>query len=700
MASNLKKSDIDEITNSLLSNQSFLNIVQNLSRGEGNTAGHIQTPTRRIEPRHQTVNDEMRRLFTPTMNRRQVPLNNPRERRNDRSRSRSRSGSRSKSNVSHQQYIFKEVLLLDKHKCDRVPRPPQLSKLDENGLVYHCVAFEQDMSSDDVYCKLENLFSDVLNTENNNSPIRFEFMIGVGSHLSKARLSDSQGMSAENLHRLYANNKKIYLLPSRDIALKTEISDYLLPSTDTPDETDSTEDEILTECVNCHHLVSSNEHQCNGGGSSHDMACTSKSLANEEDIDFGDKNVVKQKLHDMFPNMSNECFERAFLLARDFNEAIDILTNKSDISKETLINSFRKLRTEELEHLTIRRSNVWRDGLLFYKKSLAQKRMLVNKLCVEFVQEDGVDGGALTVDFFDQFFLASLSELFEKTDIGYIPKRSGANPVPFKILGVAVAHSIMQGGPPFKFLPMWCCSQIGGKSEEVVSSMLSGLSHTEIIPFNAGTSNLISFLNGLNACKSTEAIDKLIDDSAEGPAYEQLVNSSQWPVDTKIEYKNVEVLKNMLIWEEVVSKREKQLQAIKDGLAFAGLLPLMEMCDTEMCSSILLFEDVKMTKDLMMDIVQWDSLANIKEKEWLKELISELSCKDLSHMLKFCTSYSKYDHLSKPMIYLEQKEGKVLPESSVCTTTLFLPVGYTTKEKFKECMEMALQNGHEGFGMA
>ena len=29
-------------------------------------------------------------------------------------------------------------------------------------------------------------------------------------------------------------------------------------------------------------------------------------------------------------------------------------------------------------------------------------------------------------------------------------------------------------------------------------------------------------------------LDNLFDDNAEGPAYEQRVNSSQWPIETKI----------------------------------------------------------------------------------------------------------------------------------------------------------------------
>ena len=63
-------------------------------------------------------------------------------------------------------------------------------------------------------------------------------MIGMGSRLTKLRLADGQERSAQLLHRLYGN-KRVYLLPSRDIVSTTNINDYLLPSTDDGKESDT-----------------------------------------------------------------------------------------------------------------------------------------------------------------------------------------------------------------------------------------------------------------------------------------------------------------------------------------------------------------------------------------------------------------------------------------------------------------------------
>ena len=81
---------------------------------------------------------------------------------------------------------------------------------------------------------------------------------------------------------------------------------------------------------------------------------------------------------------------------------------------------------------------------------------------------------------------------------------------------------------------------------------------------------MISFLNDLCNCASDDDSNALLD-SAESPAYEQIINSSQWPINTKINMVSIETLKAMIIWEEFVLRREKQINALKEGLDLIGL---------------------------------------------------------------------------------------------------------------------------------
>ena len=121
--------------------------------------------------------------------------------------------------------------------------------------------------------------------------------------------------------------------------------------------------------------------------------------------------------------------------------------------------------------------------------------------------------------------------------------------------------------------------------------MISKGKYTELIPLNAGTANVISFLNALSRSKFEKDIDDLFE-CTEGQAFEQVVNSTQWPIDTIITVNNIETLKAMIIWDELICKREKQLNAIRDGLAYVEFLPLLRS-HSELLSEYFLGSDKK-----------------------------------------------------------------------------------------------------------
>ena len=72
---------------------------------------------------------------------------------------------------------------------------------------------------------------------------------------------------------------------------------------------------------------------------------------------------------------------------------------------------------------------------------------------------------------------------------------------------------------------------------------------------------LPNFLNALSRIKSETDIDDLFE-CTEGQTFKQVVNATQWPVDAKITMNNIEALKAMIIWIELICKREKQINAI------------------------------------------------------------------------------------------------------------------------------------------
>lgn len=52
-------------------------------------------------------------------------------------------------------------------------------------------------------------------------------------------------------------------------------------------------------------------------------------------------------------------------------------------------------------HLFVAREDIWRSAKPFYKTALHSPSRLRQNLCVQFEGEEGIDAGALKIDFFE-----------------------------------------------------------------------------------------------------------------------------------------------------------------------------------------------------------------------------------------------------------------------------------------------------------
>ena len=332
---------------------------------------------------------------------------------------------------------------------------------------------------------------------------------------------------------------------------------------------------------------------------------------------------------------------------------------------------------------------------------MAKKSNLFQELVVEFEEEEGIDVGALTVEYFTKLFEIVRRDRFETVKSGtfLIPKRSGGYLTLFKILGITVVHSLLQGGPPFPYLHPWCHAMITQRPEEEIVGLISKEKYTELIPFNAGTANVINFLNALSRTKSEKDIDDLFE-CTEGQAFEQVVNATQWPIDTKITMNNIETLKAMIIWDELICKREKQLNAIRDGLAYVEFLPLL-ISHSELLSEYFLGSDKKITAQLMIEVIQWETDVSDQQKkalEFLKRFIEKSDLPTLTSFLKFSTGHCFISSLNDPKIRIEYlDESKVMLEGQSCFSISYLPIKYDQYDDFKKCVNTSLQLGCEGY---
>ena len=210
-------------------------------------------------------------------------------------------------------------------------------------------------------------------------------------------------------------------------------------------------------------------------------------------------------------------------------------------------------------------------------------------------------------------------------------------------------------------------------------------------------------MKALGKVSSDDEINQLFDESAEGPAYEQVVNSSQWPIDTKYTMSNLEALKSLLVWEKLFEKRERQIMAIREGLEFIGLLPFICLYP-DLTSAFFIDKEIPLTSEVMNTVINWQRLTAKNEQEqnaaqWLREFVDSCSSSNLKMLLKFATSFCVVNSLIKPTNDPPfTLADKMLPQASACCTNLLIPLGNDSTEQFFQNMIKALEDGCIGYG--
>ena len=86
----------------------------------------------------------------------------------------------------------------------------------------------------------------------------------------------------------------------------------------------------------------------------------------------------------MFPDIAANRIEHVLVSAKSWEEAVDILVTNHPESGSTVIQSFvdSNLETINTKVLKIKREDIWRDTVRFYKISMAKKSNLFQKLVV------------------------------------------------------------------------------------------------------------------------------------------------------------------------------------------------------------------------------------------------------------------------------------------------------------------------------
>ena len=157
----------------------------------------------------------------------------------------------------------------------------------------------------------------------------------------------------------------------------------------------------------------------------------------------------------MFANINENYLEEVANASESTEEAVDILLNK-ELSVGDILERFRNANMRDQQHLlAARRENIWRDCLKFYKVASVDKKVLFKERNIDFAGEEGVDCGALKIEFFQKCLDEAMEHLFEEADDFKIPKKSSTGLISYKIAGMLIGHSILQGGPGIACFPEW-----------------------------------------------------------------------------------------------------------------------------------------------------------------------------------------------------------------------------------------------------
>ncbi|CAB3983111.1 G2 M phase-specific E3 ubiquitin- ligase-like [Paramuricea clavata] len=177
--------------------------------------------------------------------------------------------------------------------------------------------------------------------------------------------------------------------------------------------------DMKSHVEDCCSEVSSKHEKCGSSlskpSSSIDLTRLSEEIWGEpEESEMKDEKLWEKDLELMFPSSSIESMKKAIGKAISLNEAAELLledaTPKEEHpqdpvtydSIESLVADFSSSVNDNKSYtLCIDREELWRGALSFYKKALSDKTLPLKDLSIIFKGEEGLDAGAMKVEYFE-----------------------------------------------------------------------------------------------------------------------------------------------------------------------------------------------------------------------------------------------------------------------------------------------------------
>ena len=444
------------------------------------------------------------------------------------------------------------------------------------------------------------------------------------------------------------------------------------------------------------------------GGSSTTTACSnifdsSNNLHTPEELNKNErieKKLVEENisfLQEMFTNASETCIKHALRQTNSLDDAVSMLVDGDGLGTVSKVLAAIQEKTVDAGSeyvLKISRDNVWADGMKFYKTALGDISLLKKKFVVKFDNESGIDLGALKNEFFTLMFEKAKKELFE-SDVSKVwqcvPKRSGGNTHIFKIFGIIIAHSLLHRGPYFNNLAPWAV-------EILCDGEVSGQISVESIPLTLATGMTINLIKNLQNCNNDDDIVNLFN-STEAPGYEQIIGLSEWDQNVDITIENKSILIDMLVYEEVITRRSGKIKAIKEGLSMLGITEYLHL---PIVKELFIGKPGKVTANRLLSIIKWPVVTESKKNQAIAFFNSFIKNSDelvLIKLLKFITGFNDLSPLVDNGNCIEVDfVMENFPKSSACLRIIHLPCIHSNEIDFDKNMELALEIESEGYG--
>ena len=151
--------------------------------------------------------------------------------------------------------------------------------------------------------------------------------------------------------------------------------------------------------------------------------------------------------------------------------------------EELIIESFvKKNELSGDENIVIDRKTLWIDIVKFYKRSLTKPEILRKELCVSFKNEEGLDGGAMKIEYFSLALNEVKARLFEGIEGNMVPIKDATKGMLFQLAGVIVSHALFQKRSiGFPCLAPHIYSHIAGEEEDETTSKMKK-QHIPLVP--------------------------------------------------------------------------------------------------------------------------------------------------------------------------------------------------------------------------